>query len=100
MSGEHPGVCFWAYLEDGSAHFIPGCYGAIHDPAQCTCTVPGSELEKLRNQIEIKDRTIKHMREAQGQSGRIREWYQRRIDKLQARLDEYKPRTMIKIDTE
>ena len=32
--------------ETGLWAHIPECYGAIHDPAGCTCAVKGSDLEQ------------------------------------------------------
>lgn len=98
--GDSPGHCYWVYLEDGSACFIPGCYGGIYGPEDCNCFVPGSQIEQLQRTIDRQAMTIRHFEQARGQRQRIREWYEYRIARLMARLDKYEPRTTIRIDPE
>lgn len=95
-----PDHCYWVYLEDGSATFIPVCYGGINGPEGCTCTMPGSQIEQLQETIDRQATTIRHFEQARGQRRKICEWYGRRIAKLQARLDKYEPRTRIRIEPE
>lgn len=95
-----PDHFYWVYLEDGLATFIPMCYGGIHGPEECTCTVPGSQIEQLEETIDRQHRKIRHFEQARGQRRKICEWYARRTDELQARLDKYEPRTQIGIESE
>lgn len=48
--------CHWVKIGDEEWVHIPGCWGAIHDPAGCTCDIKGSELERAlraRREAEI-----------------------------------------------
>jgi len=96
----YPTRCYWTYQEDGTAHFIPECWGGINGPDQCTCKAPRSQIEALEAENARLRQTVQSFRNARGQSDRIRVWYQDRIAKLQARLDEYEPRPKIEIDPE
>lgn len=56
--------CHWAKdPETEIMCFIPGCYGAIHDPAYCTCEIEGSRLDKAEIALARAEETIIYLRD-------------------------------------
>lgn len=68
----YPSRCYWTYLEDGTAHFIPECWGGINGPDHCTCKAPRSQIEALEAENARLRQTVQNFENARGQSDSIR----------------------------
>lgn len=47
-----PDRCYWHRDETGAEIMIPMCMGcAVSGPEQCTCDVPGSQIDQVREEL-------------------------------------------------
>jgi hypothetical protein len=58
-----PERCHWVREQDGTETLIPGCWGSVHDPANCTCEVPGSALERAERARQAAETEVERLRE-------------------------------------
>lgn len=55
--------CHWVREQDGTETLIPGCWASVHDPANCTCEVPGSALERAKRARQAAETEVERLRE-------------------------------------
>jgi len=55
--------CYQVKIGDDEWVHIPGCWGAIEDPAFCTCHITGSELERAKRGRREAEMYIEKMRD-------------------------------------
>jgi peptidoglycan hydrolase CwlO-like protein len=69
-----PDRCHWVREQDGTETLIPGCWGSVHDPANCTCEVPGSALDRAERARQAAEAEVERLREKLARAAdRVRE---------------------------
>lgn len=80
--------CHWVKDADVDMVFIPGCWGAVHHPAHCTCGVGGSRLERSEAGRTAAEREIERLRERRARQRELYLATHRRSQRLHARMRE------------
>lgn len=62
MEHDKPTRCHWVRHSDGVDVLIPMCWGAVHDPSECTCVTDGSRLERAEIAREIAEGEVLRLR--------------------------------------
>jgi len=57
------GRCYWHRDANGEEVLIPGCYGVLNGPDQCTCDHPMSRIEHAEDIIRQQHEHIERLRE-------------------------------------
>lgn len=87
-----PDRCHWVREQDGTETLIPGCWGSVHNPANCTCEVAGSALERAERARQAAETEIERLREKLSSAAdRVRDLMTRNA-RLHAHLTEARER--------